>query len=50
MFKPVTMSPEVASGVLEADTFREQQRPIRRINEVPMPVKRADGRIEVLPG
>jgi hypothetical protein len=48
VFKAVTMSPEVAVGVLESDTFREQQRPVRRLNEVRMPVMRADQRIELL--
>lgn len=48
VFKATTMSPEVAQGVLRDDSFLEQQRPLRRINDAPLPVWRADGRIELL--
>lgn len=48
VFKPTTMSPEVAQGILRDDGFRGQQRPLRRIHDAPMPVLRADARIELL--
>lgn len=48
VFKAMTMSAEVSAGVLKTDAFKEQQRPVRRINEVPFPVMRGDGRIELL--
>lgn len=46
--KVLTMSPEVARGVIESDHFRDQQRDLMRVNNVPMPVLRADQRIELL--
>lgn len=48
IFKAMTMSAEVAAGVLSTDAFKEQQRPVRRINEVPFPVMRRNGKVELL--
>lgn len=44
-----TMTDSAARCCLESDWFIDQQRPIRRVNMVPMPVLRKDGRIELLP-
>lgn len=43
-----TMSVEQAGKCLESDWFVDQQRPLRRVNMVPMPMIRRDGRIELL--
>lgn len=44
-----TMGVEVARGTLAADVFVDQQRVVDRVNHVRMPVKRKDGRFELLP-
>jgi hypothetical protein len=46
---PVSMNLETARVLLAADEFRAQLRPIRRVNKVRMPVRRADGRPVLLP-
>ncbi len=46
---PKTMNKETAAACLESDWFIDQQRSIRRVNFVPMPIIRKDGRIELLP-
>lgn len=46
---PKTMTRETAAACLESDWFIDQQRPIRRVNFVRMPILRRDGRIELLP-
>jgi hypothetical protein len=46
---PKTMNKETAAACLESDWFIDQQRPIRRVNFVRMPILRKDGRIELLP-
>jgi hypothetical protein len=44
-----TMGVETARGCLESDWFVDQQRSLRRVNMVRMPILRQDGRIELLP-
>ncbi len=46
---PKTMNTEMAASCLESDWFIDQQRLIRRVNSVRMPILRRDGRIELLP-
>jgi hypothetical protein len=52
IWKPMTMSPDVAKGVLESPAFMDQQRELLRVHSVPMPVWREGGekggRIELL--
>lgn len=45
---PTTMTQECAKGALSCDEMISQLRAIARVNQVPMPVERADGRIELL--
>lgn len=45
---PRSMKKETANLVLKGIDFKKQQRQIRRVNEVPMPVMREDGRVELL--
>lgn len=44
-----TMGVETARGCLESDWFVDQQRPLRRVNMVRMPILRQNGKIELLP-
>jgi len=46
---PKSMNTDTAARCLESDWFIDQQRPIRRVNFVRMPIIRRDGRIELLP-
>lgn len=46
---PKTMNTDTAASCLESDWFIDQQRLIRRVNPVRMPIIRRDGRIELLP-
>jgi hypothetical protein len=45
---PVTMGKEAAKAVLSSHEFLAQQRPVRTVSEVPLPVLRADGALELL--
>lgn len=45
---PRSMKKEVANLVLNGPMFRNMQRQIRRVDQVPMPVLREDGRVELL--
>jgi Bifunctional DNA primase/polymerase, N-terminal/Primase C terminal 1 (PriCT-1) len=44
-----TMTVEDARGIMAADSFRSQLRPLSRVNRCRLPVLRSDGRIELLP-
>lgn len=44
----VSMPKDIAGDTLRSYNFLDQQRPIRRINVVPMPIMRADGRVDLL--
>jgi hypothetical protein len=44
-----TMNAETAKGTLASPAFRRGLRPLARVNPVPMPVRRGDGRVELLP-
>jgi hypothetical protein len=44
----MSMAKECAEGTLRADVFRRRLRRIARVNLVPMPVMRSDGRLELL--
>lgn len=46
---PKTMNKETAAACLESDFFVDQQRPLRRVNFVRMPIQRGSGCIELLP-
>lgn len=45
----VSMTVDVARGLLEATDFTSRLRQISRVNKVRMPVIRADGKVELLP-
>lgn len=45
---PASMTQECAKGTLEADVFMNALRKIARVNQVRMPVMRADGKVELL--
>lgn len=47
--RPVTISVEAAATILESDQFIGRQREISRVATVRQPVRRKDGRIELLP-
>lgn len=43
IWKPMTMSPDIASGILQSPAFIDQQRRLVRVHAVPMPVWREGG-------
>lgn len=45
---PMTMGRETAKAVLSSHEFTTQQRVVRAVTEVPLPVLRADGGLELL--
>ena len=47
-WRPNTMSADTAAGILQSPAFLEQQRELVRVNTVPLPVMREDGRIDLL--
>ena len=47
--KPQTMTVEAAATILESDQFLTRQRELLRVATVRQPVRRRDGRIELLP-
>ena len=47
--KPQTITVEAAATILESDQFLERQRELMRVATVRQPVRRKDGRIELLP-